>query len=108
MIWKSLPKDPRGTLPREYLRVGLDMIGPAAGLPPLGSVEQMDRVVAEIFKMVEADEGGVLKQNEFNKLVLEILGSLMLQLEGNPILVSSNAAVKPVVESDKSDFLPQL
>lgn len=102
-IWKSLPKDPRGTLPREYLRVALDMIGPAAGLPPLGAVEQMDRVVSEIFKMVAADEGGVLKQNEFNKLLLEILGSLMLQLEGNPISVSSNAVAK---SDNKSDFLP--
>jgi len=50
----------------------------------------MDRLVSEIFKMVEADEGGVLKQNEFNKLVLEILGSLMLQLQGNPITVFLN------------------
>lgn len=107
MIWKSLPKDPRGTLPREYLRVALDMIGPVAGLPPLGGVEQMDRVVSEIFKMVKADEGGVLKQDEFNQLVLEILGSLMLQLEGNPISVSSNAVVKSD-QSDQPNFLPQL
>lgn len=105
--WKSLPKDPRGTLPREYLRVALDMIGPPAGLPPLGAVEQIDGVVSEIFKMVEADEGGVLKQNEFNKLLLQILGSLMLQLEGNPITVSSNALVKS--QNDDSDnFLPHL
>lgn len=102
--WKSLPKDPHGTLPREYLRVALDMIAPAAGLPPVGAVEQMDRVVSEIFKMVKADEGGVLKQNEFNKLVLEILGSLMLQLEGNPISVSSDAVIK----SNKPDILAEL
>lgn len=107
-IWKALPKEPRGTLPREYVRVALDMIGPAAGLPPLGVVEQMDRLVSEIFKMVEADEGGVLKQNEFNKLVLEILGSLMLQLQGNPITVSSNAVVKSDKHEHDNDFLPQL
>eukprot|EP01018_Ginkgo_biloba_P039391 Gb_01411 [translate_table: standard] len=91
--WKSLPKDQHGALPREYLRVGLDIIAPAAGLPPFGAVEKMDRVVSEIFKMVEADEDRVLNQKEFNKLMLEILGSIILQLQGNPISVSSNAVV---------------
>lgn len=91
--WKSLPKDHRGALPNEYLRVALDILAPAAGLPPFGAVEEMDKVISEVFKMVGADGGGLLNEKEFNKMMLEVLGSIMLQLEGNSIRVSSVAVV---------------
>lgn len=54
---------------------------------------QMDRVVEEAFRMMDADDGKVVKEEEFKNILTEILGSLMLQLEGNPISVSSNSVV---------------
>ncbi|XP_057813371.1 uncharacterized protein LOC131027352 [Cryptomeria japonica] len=103
MTWKSLPKDKHGALPRKYLRVGLDNLAPSVALPPVGAIEQMDEVISEVFKMVRADEGGVLNENEFNKLMLQILGSIMLQLEGNSIHVSS---VEVVSSSLTGNILP--
>jgi hypothetical protein len=41
----------------------------------------MDKVIGEVFKMVSADDAKLVKEDEFKK----ILGSIMLQLEGNPI-----------------------
>lgn len=38
---KNIPKDRSGKLPKEYLRVALDNMAPAAGLPPLGAVDQV-------------------------------------------------------------------
>ncbi|XP_031493802.1 uncharacterized protein LOC116259931 isoform X1 [Nymphaea colorata] len=97
--WKSLPKDHHGKLPREYLRVALDVIAPAISLPPYGAVDQMDAITGEVFKMVKAEEGSTLNQEEFNQLMLEIISSIMLQLEGNPVTVSSNAVVNEPLNS---------
>ncbi|XP_048337174.1 uncharacterized protein LOC107427486 isoform X2 [Ziziphus jujuba] len=90
---ESVPKDRNGKLSKEHLRVALDVLAPSAGLPPLGAVEQMDKVVGEAFKMVNADDGNVVKEEEFKKILTEILASIMLQLEGTPISVSSNSVV---------------
>lgn len=49
--------------------------------------------------MVKADEGSELNQEEFNHLLLEIISSTMLQLEGNPVTVSSNAVVNEPLNS---------
>ncbi|XP_057813381.1 uncharacterized protein LOC131027362 [Cryptomeria japonica] len=115
MTWKSLPKDKHGDLPRKYLRVGLDNLAPSVALPPVGAIEQvlhlqiccecmqMDEVISEVFKMVRAGEGGVLNENEYNKLMLQVLGSIMLQLEGNSIHVSS---VEVVSSSSTRNILP--
>ncbi|CAN6482602.1 unnamed protein product [Victoria cruziana] len=97
--WASLPKDHHGNLPREYLRVALDVIAPAIGLPPYGAVDQVDAITGEVFKMVKADEGSELNREEFNHLLLEIISSTMLQLEGNPVTVSSNAVVNEPLNS---------
>lgn len=53
----------------------------------------MDKVVNEVFKMINADDGKLVKEDEFKKLMTEILGSIMLQLEGNPISISTNSVV---------------
>ncbi|KAG4966881.1 hypothetical protein JHK87_032532 [Glycine soja] len=90
---ETLPKDRNGKLSKEYLRVTLDTVAPSAGLPPVGAIEEMDKVIGEVFKMVNADDAKVVKEDEFKKLLTEILGSIMLQLEGNPISVSSNSVV---------------
>lgn len=54
---------------------------------------QMDKLLLDVFKMVDADDGKAVKEDEFKKLLTEILGAVMLQLEGNPISVSSNSVV---------------
>lgn len=38
---ENLPKDHSGKLSKEYLRVALDAVGPSAGLPPIGAVEEV-------------------------------------------------------------------
>ena len=53
----------------------------------------MDKVIEEVFKMIDADDGKTVKDEDLKKTFTEILGSIMLQLEGNPISVSSNSVV---------------
>ncbi|KAK9287070.1 hypothetical protein L1049_015479 [Liquidambar formosana] len=89
----TVPTDRNGKMSKEYLRVALDVVAPSAGLPPFGALDQMDKVVTDVFKMVDADDGKIVKEDEFKKILTEILGSIMLQLEGNPISVSSNSVV---------------
>ncbi|KAE9593421.1 hypothetical protein Lal_00029293 [Lupinus albus] len=90
---ENLPKDRNGKFSKEYLRVALDVLSPSAGLPPVGAVEQMDKVIGEVCKVINVDDGKVVKEDEFKKILTEILGSIMLQLEGNPISVSSDSVV---------------
>lgn len=67
---------------------------------------QMDKVVGDVFKMVNADDGKVVKDDEFKKILTEILGSIMLQLEGNPISVSSNSVVHEPLASSSTLLQP--
>ncbi|XP_028765717.1 uncharacterized protein LOC114723664 [Neltuma alba] len=90
---ENLPKDRNGKLSKDHLRVALDMVSPSAGLPPFGAIEEMDKVIGEVFKMIDADDGKTVKDDKFKKILTEILGSIMLQLEGNPISISSNSVV---------------
>ncbi|XP_068646112.1 uncharacterized protein [Aristolochia californica] len=91
--WAGLPKDRSGKATKEFIRLALDAVGPAANLPPYGAVDQMDKVVEEVLIMVEADEGKPVEEEEFKKLMKEVLASVMLQLEGKPISVSANSVV---------------
>lgn len=99
---QKVPKDKQGKMPKEYLRVALDVIAPSAGLPPFGALDEMDKVVAEAFKMLEADDGNIIKEDEFKKLLVEILGSVMLQLEGKSISVSTNSVVHEPIATSSS------
>ncbi|KAI5084597.1 hypothetical protein GOP47_0000766 [Adiantum capillus-veneris] len=67
--WISLGpfKAADGTLEKSNLRVGLDLLAPFAGLPPVGAVDEMDRVVDESFKLVDAEKGGFVNKDEFSK-----------------------------------------
>lgn len=67
---------------------------------------QMDKVIGEVFKMVNADDAKVVKEDEFKKLLTEILGNIMLQLEGNPISVSSNSVVHEPLDSSSTLLQP--
>lgn len=66
----------------------------------------MDKVIGEVFKMVSADDAKLVKEDEFKKILTEILGSLMLQLEGNPISVSSNSVVHEPLGSSSTLLQP--
>ncbi|XP_022725612.1 uncharacterized protein LOC111282008 isoform X2 [Durio zibethinus] len=103
---ENVPKDQNGKISKEYLRVVLDVVAPSAGLPPVGAVEQIDKVITDIFNMINADDGKMVKEDEFKKLLTEILGSTMLQLEGNPISVSSNSVVHEPLASSSSLLQP--
>lgn len=102
---ENVPKDRNGKLSKDYLRVALDAVAASAGLPPIGAVALMDVVVSEAFKMVNADDGKLVKEDEFKKLLTEILGSIMLQLEGNPIAISSNSVVHEPLAAPSSTLL---
>lgn len=93
--WKEMTKDRNEKVPKAYLRVALDGLATAAGLPPFGAVDQVDKVVNEVIKMVNADDdGNKVHEDEFKKIMKEILGSIMLQMEANPISVSSSSVVQ--------------
>lgn len=96
---QTVPKDRNGKISKEYLRVVLDAVASSAGLPPFGAVDQIDSVVTDAFKMVNADDGKIVKEDEFKKIMTEILGCIMLQLEGNPVSVSSNSVVHEPIAS---------
>lgn len=66
---------------------------------------QVDGVVNEAFKMAKADDGVAVDEAEFKKLLTEILGAIMLQLDGNPISVSTNTVVHEPM-STSSSLLP--
>lgn len=66
----------------------------------------MDKVVTDVLDMVNADDGRAIKEDEFKKLLTEILGSIMLQLEGSPISVSSNSVVHEPLTSPSTLFPP--
>ncbi|XP_031285078.1 uncharacterized protein LOC116143768 [Pistacia vera] len=102
---ENVPKDRNGKLSKDYLRVALDTLAPSADLPPFGAVDQMDKVFGDAFKMVNADDGKIIKEEEFKKILTEILGSIMLQLEGNPIPISTNSVVHEPLATPSSTLL---
>lgn len=66
----------------------------------------MDKVIGEAFKMVNADDGKMVKEEEFKNIITEILGSLMLQLEGTPITISTNSVVHEPFASSSTLLQP--
>ncbi len=60
-----------------------------------GLFVQMDYVVNEAFKVLDADAGGSVDRQDFDKSLLEVIGSIMLQLSGKPIGVQSSGIVPP-------------
>ncbi|KAI5592331.1 hypothetical protein BDE02_04G143600 [Populus trichocarpa] len=102
---ENVPKDRNGKISKEYLRVALDTVAPSADLPPVGAIHEMDNVISEMLKMMNADDGKLVQEDEFKKVLTEILGSIMLQLEGSPISISSNSVVHEPLANSSSTFL---
>jgi len=71
---------------------------------------QMDKVISEAFKTVNnADDKKMMmmiKEEEFKKILIEILGSIMLQLEGSPIAISSNSVLHEPLSSSSTLLNP--
>ncbi|GJT29741.1 calcium-binding EF-hand family protein [Tanacetum coccineum] len=103
---KSIPKDQNGKISKDCARLALDLLAPSAGLPPFGAVYQMDQVITESCKMFNVDDGKLVKEDEFKKILTELLGSIMLQLEGNPISVSTNSVVHEPLTSASTLLQP--
>ena len=66
----------------------------------------MDKLLVGVFKMVDPDDRKAVKEDEFKKLLTEILGAVMLQLEGNPISVSSSSVVHEPLACSSSLLTP--
>jgi hypothetical protein len=67
---------------------------------------QMDEVIGEVFKTMNADDGKLVKEDEFKKMLTEIMGSIMLQLESNPVSISSNSVVHEPLASSTTLLQP--
>jgi len=66
----------------------------------------MDEVIGEVFKTMNADDGKLVKEDEFKKMLTEIMGSIMLQLESNPVSISSNSVVHEPLASSTTLLQP--
>ncbi|KAJ7518604.1 hypothetical protein O6H91_20G000400 [Diphasiastrum complanatum] len=92
-LWNIMPKDHKGNATTDGLVLGLDAIAPAAGLPPMGAVDEMDHVYQDALKVAQEGKQGSMNQEEFEKSLLAILGSIMLQLQGKPITIKKSSIV---------------
>lgn len=91
MAWRDLPKESNVFSARQIIQVAFDRMATSADLPCYGTVHQVDTIVNKVFGLI--DEKEILHEEQFNKIMTDTLGSLMLQLEGNPISISSNSVV---------------
>nr|AAL77132.1 Putative calcium-binding protein [Oryza sativa] len=104
-VWRGVPKEKDRTA-KQYIRVAFDRMADSINLPPYGAVEQVDAVVDEAFKMAKAEDGKAVDETEFKKLLTEILGAVMLQLDGNPISVSTNSVLHEPMSTSSTLLSP--
>uniref|UniRef100_A0A0E0B8E4 EF-hand domain-containing protein n=2 Tax=Oryza glumipatula TaxID=40148 RepID=A0A0E0B8E4_9ORYZ len=104
-VWRGVPKEKDRTA-KQYIRVAFDRMADSINLPPYGAVEQVDAVVNEAFKMAKAEDGKAVDETEFKKLLTEILGAVMLQLDGNPISVSTNSVLHEPMSTSSTLLSP--
>uniref|UniRef100_A0A0D3FG97 EF-hand domain-containing protein n=1 Tax=Oryza barthii TaxID=65489 RepID=A0A0D3FG97_9ORYZ len=92
-VWKDVLIEHKNKGSRECLIAALDKMADAAGLPPYGAVNQVDAVVNEALKTVNADERTAVDEAGFKKLLTDILRAVMMQLNRQPIFVSNSTVV---------------
>lgn len=88
-----VPKDQNGEISKEYFRGVLEFLASSAGLHPIGALDRMDDITTEALKMFEVNERKMVNEEEFKKLLTQVLESVMQHLEANPISVSVNSIV---------------
>lgn len=62
--------------------------------------------MTEAIKMFDGGDGRTVKEDEFKKLMTEVLGSIMLQLEGNPVSIAINSVVHEPLGSSSTLLQP--
>ncbi|KAK9000338.1 hypothetical protein V6N11_080840 [Hibiscus sabdariffa] len=67
---------------------------------------QINKITVDVFSTTHTDNKKTVKEDEFKKLLTEILWTIMLQLEDNPITVSSSSVVHESLESSSSILQP--
>ncbi|KAL5217320.1 hypothetical protein ABZP36_018004 [Zizania latifolia] len=92
-VWRDVQAEHKNKGSKERLRVALDKMADAASLPPYGAVNQVDAVVDEALKMVNADDRKAVDEAGFKKLLTDVLGAVMMQLNGHPIFFSTSTVV---------------
>lgn len=105
-MWGDVPKEHKDRTSKKYIRVAFDRMAASVNLPPYGAVDQVDAVVNEAFKMVNAEDGKPVDEAEFKKLLTEVLGAVMLQLDGKTISVSSNTVLHEPMSTPSSLLSP--
>jgi len=101
-VWRVVRAEHEKKASKEHLRVALDKMADAASLPPHGAVDQVDAVVNEALKKANADDGKEVDEAEFKKLLTEILGAVMLQLNGEPVFFSTSTVVHEPLSSSSA------
>ena len=66
------------------------------------NVTQVDAVVNEALKKVNAEDGKAVDEAEFKKLLTEVLGAVMLQLNGEPVFFSTSTLVHEPLSSSST------
>lgn len=101
-VWRGVPAEHKKKAPKEYLRIALDKMADAASLPPHGAVSQVDSIVNEALEKANADDRKAVDETEFKKLLTEVLGAVMLQLNGEPIFFSTSTVVHEPLSSSSA------
>lgn len=104
LVWSELPKEPNVISTRQILQFALDRLAASADLPSHGTVDQVDAIVNEALSLIDQQKE-ILQQEQFKRAMADVLGGLMLQLEGKPISLSSNSVVHEPLTSSPSTVL---
>lgn len=93
VVWRDLPEDGNQNTTKEQLRIAVNRIVASADLPQYGTVCQVDAIVNEVLADVNTSDENIMHEEEFKKIMTEILESLVQHLEGNNIHLVSNSVI---------------
>ncbi|KAF8683535.1 hypothetical protein HU200_044448 [Digitaria exilis] len=92
-VWRGVAAEHKNKASKECLIAAFDKMADAASLPYYGAVKQVDAVVNEAIKTANANDGKMVDEAEFKKLVTDTLGAVMRQLNSSPVFVCTNTVV---------------
>lgn len=98
---KDIHRDDDGKVSKDHLQAVLGVVGPAAGLPPFGTIHQMDTLVKDAIgsNITIADDRKMILKDDLKKLVTSILENMMVRLQETPVVVSSNTVLHEPLSS---------